>query len=172
MVFMAKNSSNILTATLFDVNWWENCSWNCQKMSFFYSDLQIMALTYLLALLFSMRPSWKYIDLALFDVENLGREDLFELLYEAATWASVPNLFNKIFGNIYKKWWQFQKFHVIFCRNSKYNYTVWKVQHFTWNQFWRIWSKKNAIFAKFRVLNFSFGFSVVRASKYVKMAVF
>ena len=118
MVFMAKNSSNILTATLFDVNWWENCSWNCQKMSFFfffYSDLQIMALTYLLALLFSMRPSWKYIDLALFDVENLGREDLFELLYEAATWASVPNLSSKIFGKSYmQKWRKFRKFHEFF----------------------------------------------------------
>ena len=79
---------------------------------FFYSDLQIMALTYLLALLFSMRPNWKYIDLALFDVENLGREDLFELLYEAATWASVPNLSSKSFGKSYKSDENFESFTI------------------------------------------------------------
>ena len=71
-----------------------------------------MALTYLLALLFSMRPSWKYIDLALFDVENLGREDLFELLYEAATLASVPNLSSKSFGKSYKSDENFESFTI------------------------------------------------------------
>ena len=106
---MTKNSSNILTATLFDVNWWENCSWNCQKMSFFLLRSSNNG-TYL-SLGFVVLHEAK---LKIYWPGTFWRWKSFWTTLWSCNMSQCSQLFNKIVGNSYKKWWKFWKFHEFF----------------------------------------------------------